>query len=257
MSDVRLISKLMKFGVSDDKLNTMDRKAMLDLCAEFILAGKEENPATVAAKGATAAAHDTDFERKRYELELKRYEEEKEFRKAQLKFMEDNQSKQLEERQSVVTQLKNFGEAFRNAAVKMGNEPIDLIPFFDSVEHLFRDLKVPTELRAALIKPYLNEKAQVLVNRLEADRSSSYDEVKRYLLDQFRLVPQFFLEQFNTVVRRPQETFKAYVSRLTLLLNYYLNSRNVTSFALLRDLLVSDRVKSVLHENSLSHILRI
>ena len=81
--------------------------------------------------------------------------------------------------------------------------------------------------------------------------------MKQYLLEQFRLVPQYFLEQFNAVVRQSNETFKSFASRLSLLLNYYLTSRKVTTFDELRDLLICDRVKSVLSEGSLSHVLSV
>ena len=47
------------------------------------------------------------------------------------------------------------------------------------------------------------------------------------------------------------------MSRLTLLIDYYLSSRKSTKLDELRDLLICDRVKSVLSEDSLKHVLRV
>ena len=119
------------------------------------------------------------------------------------------------------------------------------------------ELHVPSNLQVQLLKPFVNDKARVLINRLDAKNAANYEFVKRHILEQFRLVPQYFLEQFNSVVRQSQKTYRSFVSRLTLLIDYYLSSRKITKFDELRDLLICDRVKSVLSEGSLSHVLRV
>ena len=47
-----------------------------------------------------------------------------------------------------------------------------------------------------------------------------------------------------------------YASRLSILLSYYLDSRKVKDFESLVQLIVCDRIKSVLPEGALSHLLR-
>jgi Integrase core domain/Integrase zinc binding domain len=106
------------------------------------------------------------------------------------------------------------------------------------------------------MKPYLNERARTLANRVEASHSDNYKYVKEFLLQEFRLVPQQLLELFNTSVRQPQETFKAHITRLGMLLDYYLNSRKITSIEELKQLLITDRVKTVLSECMVNHVLR-
>ena len=106
------------------------------------------------------------------------------------------------------------------------------------------------------MKPYLNERARTLANRVEASHSADYKYVKEFLLKEFRLVPQQLLELFNTSVRQPHETFKAHITRLGMLLDYYLNSRKITSLEELKQLLVTDRVKTVLSECMVNHVLR-
>jgi len=66
-----------------------------------------------------------------------------------------------------------------------------------------------------------------------------------------------YLQRFNTTVKSDDETFVAYASRLQGLLSYYLDSRKVRKFDELRELLLCDRLKSVLSENCLKYVLSI
>ena len=65
------------------------------------------------------------------------------------------------------------------------------------------------------------------------------------------------LERFNTCCKGSEETFVAFASKLKGLLDYYLNSRYVTDFAQLCELLVCDRIKSTLTNNCLQYVLSI
>ena len=65
-----------------------------------------------------------------------------------------------------------------------------IIAFFDDIERQFHELKIPKELHALLMKPYLNDRARVLINRVDASHSADYNYVKDFLLQEFRLVPQ-------------------------------------------------------------------
>ena len=49
----------------------------------------------------------------------------------------------------------------------------------------------------------------------------------------------------------------AYASKLRSLLNYYLESRNVSNYDRLCELLVCDRIKTILSESCLKYILSI
>ena len=80
--------------------------------------------------------------------------------------------------------------------------------------------------------------------------------VKTYLLQQLRLVPQAMLDMFNTITRHENETYKAFVSSLVILLDQYLSSRKVKDQKDVKDLLISDRIKCSLSEQPLSHLLR-
>ena len=70
--------------------------------------------------------------------------------------------------------MKRFGEALRASLTKMSDQPIDLINLLDSADRLFADLEASVDLRVTLIKPYLNERALTLVNRLSNDLIIDY-----------------------------------------------------------------------------------
>jgi hypothetical protein len=146
---------------------------------------------------------------------------------------------------STVGQLKQYGDAIRNMASKMGeNSPHEFIPFKTKFDRVFQTLGNPEELRVALITPYLSERCRTLINQLTGSDASSYDVVKQYLTEQLRLSPSYFVDQFNKIVRSSNETYKGYMSRLTMFLQYYLQSRKVCDFDSLFQLLVCDKVKA-------------
>jgi len=151
----------------------------------------------------------------------------------QIKFLTEQRDRDREKSDSAISKMKLFGDAIRNSIVKMGNDPLDLIPFFDHVDKLFYDLRIPENLRVTLLRAYVNDKARLLISRLDAARAADNKFVKCYLMDQFKLVPQFFMEQFTFIVRQPLESFKAFVFRLTLLLDYYMSSRYVKDLNML------------------------
>jgi len=67
MSDVRLVSNLVKAGLSQDELDTMDRTAMLSRWAELLAAGAGK-PAAAAATVAPVN-YNVEIERERLALE--------------------------------------------------------------------------------------------------------------------------------------------------------------------------------------------
>src|SRR5208282_1864260 len=152
---------------------------------------------------------------------------------------------------------KHFGDALRTSLTKMSDQPIDLINFIDSADRLLAELEVPLDIRVTLIKPCLSERALTLVNRLSGDLVIDYAYVKTYLLEQFRLCPQYFIENFNRLQRPASESYESFCARLTRLLHYYLKSRKVEDLEGVTNLLIADRIKTSLSESALKHMLTI
>jgi len=193
---------------------------------------------------------------KRVADEEKKWNDQLKLQEHQISLMEEKQRSDKEKEHAKVTQLKTYGDALRNSVTKMTNEPIDLLLFFDQIERQFLDLKVPDDLKVMLIKPFLNDRARYLISQVASTRAADYVHVKTYLLQQLRLVPQAMLDMFNTITRHENETYKAFVSRLVILLDQYLISRKVKDLQDIKDLLISDRIKCSLSEQPLSHLLR-
>ena len=290
MADARLVSKLLQTGMPLEEVERLDRGGLMNAWAERIIEGRE----AATAVGAPKIMGDPDLERRRLEFEIRRYEEEKEekrrlyeaereekkriheeslnFQREQLRRQEEdlelrrrelmrNEAKDRADRErneSRVMKAKIFGDAIRNSAFRMGNDVIDILPFFENVEHLFRDLEVPHDLRIPLLRPYLNERARVLLTRIDPARATDYDFVKAYLLHQFELCPRIYLEKFNTIVRQGDETMMLFSARLKSLLQYYLSSRHINGdFDQFFSLMIADRMKQTMSEGCLRHVLSV
>jgi hypothetical protein len=248
MSDARLVMKLSQIGFTVDQLEVMDRHALLQAWAEAVVAGKDQ-PVTVVATGAPSLhGYDAELERQRFEWEKAKWEDERQLQREQLRLQEASQLEKREfhaqqlklqaemlkrqdserdEKQSTVSQVKRWGDAMRNSAIRMGNDTIDLVSFFEHTERLFKDLDVPERLKMQLLRPYLNDMARTLITRLDTTNAADYSFVNKYLLHQFDLSPRVFIERFNTTVRQSDETMTLFAARLKSLLKYYLDSRHI------------------------------
>ena len=59
-------------------------------------------------------------------------------------------------KESNAVQIKTWGDdALRNTITKMPSEGIDVVSWFVSIDKLFEQLNVPTDLQAILIRPIL------------------------------------------------------------------------------------------------------
>ena len=140
---------------------------------------------------------------------------------------------------------------------KMPQDALELVPYFKGVEQLFKHFEVEKGLRAHLLKPHLTEAARALIARMDPVSAADYDQVKIMLLREFKLSPASLLEKFNAMSRANDETYTLYANRLKSVLAYYIESRKATSYDLLVDLLICDRIKSNLTEGALRYVLSV
>ena len=190
----------------------------------------------------------------------RKWEAECEDRKAEVRLKEAEFALKRDEaakQDTNVCKSKIFRDAMRSSAIRMSNDPIEAVAFFMNVEHLFDVYNVPTDFKALLIRPYLNDKAKSIVSKLTPEVAGDYSRSKDALLHEFKLSPNTYLERLNTCCKGSEETFVDFASKSKGLLDYYLNSRYVTDFAQLCELLVCDRIKSTLTNNCLQYVLPI
>ena len=286
MSTDRLIAKLSKAGVSEDEMETMDRAAKMERWAQVVAQGESDTLAGFGGGEETARVTDIQWEKEKMMMmltierekmalerekladnEIQRRHEMDKLEKEQSSIMERDDSRieierrrlklQEEKENSRASQLKRYGDAMRNSMSRMGeNSPVDFLQFISNLERVFISLEVPDDLKVELMTPYLSESCRLLLCRLRGPEANSYKQVKRFLTEQLRLVPSYFVDEFNYVKKLVNETFKSYISRLWLLLSYYLDSRCVNTLEMLIQLLVCDRVKASLSPPALTHLLR-
>jgi len=77
---------------------------------------------------------------------------------------------------------KVFSDAMRSSAIRMSNDPVEAVAFFMNAEQLFDVCKVPTDLKALLIRSNLNDKAKSTVSKLTPDVAGDYSRLKDALL---------------------------------------------------------------------------
>ena len=95
-----------------------------------------------------------------------------------------------------------------------------------------------------------------LLLRLEQSKQDVYDEVKEFLLNEFKLTPVQFKDRFERAVRNSDETYTMFCLRLKNMLTYYFRSRHVNEkYETLFSLLVADKMKTVSPEMCLDHVL--
>ena len=84
---------------------------------------------------------------------------------------------------------------------------------------------------------------------------SKYNELKEFLLTEYKLTPREYKIRFETAVKHADKTYTLFAARLRNLLSYYLKSRLVEDYDTLIELLISDRLKGSLPQGLLNYIL--
>ena len=173
------------------------------------------------------------------ELEEKRLEEQRLQREQQLdmqrmqleqQYGEQRRQREFEERkwredrayqESTAVQIKTWGDALRNTITKMPSEGIDVVSWFVSIDKLFEQLNAPADLQAILIRPYLSDRAKLLMSKCDPTHSAKYESIKVFLLKELHLSPAVYLEKFNSLTQDRSETYSQFSTRLMSLFDYY------------------------------------
>jgi hypothetical protein len=91
---------------------------------------------------------------------------------------------------------------------------------------------------------------------LDRGKPDVYDEVKKFVLNEFRLTPVQFKNRFDQAVEGRDVTYTMFCSRLMSLLTYYHESRDIgDSFEKLFALVVADEIKMSLSAACLDQVL--
>jgi len=128
----------------------------------------------------TQAAADSARQQAQFESQLEwqraQAKVEKETQEEQFNWQRDKDARDRANRESIAAQLKLYGD-IKNVALKFPSDFADIPIFYESMEKLFNSVKVPIELRAKLLLPYLSERARSLLLRLDHERQDDYVEL--------------------------------------------------------------------------------
>ena len=146
---------------------------------------------------------------------------------------------------------KRYGDTLKHVLPRMPSESAELPAYFNIVENVFTVYKISNNLNAKLILPLLSFRmkfrAKSVICRLTAAQMADYDELKRFLLAQFKLTPRGYKACFVNASKTAAETYTLFQARLHNLLLYYIRSRQVAGdYKRLVNILVSDSLKECL-----------
>jgi len=114
---------------------------------------------------------------------------------------------------------------------------------------------VPEVVQAKLLIPLLTAQAKSLVNRMFIEEMGKYDELKQFLLAEYKLTPRQYKTRFESATKTADETYTLFAARLRNLLTYYLDSCSVSDYRTLIELLLSDRLKGSLPQSIVNYVL--
>ena len=286
MSTLRLQSKLLSSGMDETVVEGMDRQQLMETWARYVAEGKDEVSVGGTGVTGTAVAQDPQIERERLMWEREKFERELEFRRtmeeerknfevSKWQFERDRAEEMLKrkderlliERENLKIQqlkevdeasrLKKYADALRGAIPKQTNDPIEVVAFFRNVERLFIDFKVPVDLQSALLRPFLTDRSKALIAKLSPEKSSRYRDIKDAILKEYKISAPMYRDKFNELNKTDEQTYVMYVSSLFSLVSGYTEARKVTSLDEMKDLLVSDRLKTTLKPSILRHVLSV
>ena len=263
-STLRLQSNLLRAGVDEKVVEAMDREKLIAAWAQLVADGKDRPVDGAAAETAGAQAAESRvlgydpelekeklrFEREKFEMKMKAERDKLDLERAHLKFREQKEKDEP-------TRLKKYADALRGIIPKQTNDPVEVVSFFRNVERLFADFKVPKELQAAIIRPFLTERAKTLIAKLDPEKASKYEEVKNAILKEYKISAIMYRDKFNEVAKSDDQTYIMMTSNLFALLDGYTEARKIADFDDLKNLLVADRLKTTFNPTLLRHTLSI
>ncbi|KAL3216681.1 hypothetical protein MRX96_051163 [Rhipicephalus microplus] len=130
----------------------------------------------------------------------------------------------------------------------------DVPLWFEEVEKLFATYQVPHESHVHLVMPALTERVRYLLRNLNPEESADYESVKTAVLTELKLSPAEYLLRFERAIKRKEETWAQFASRVKTYFSYYLQVREADRVEVMAELMVADRIKSGLSTEGLEYV---
>src|SRR3989442_1269311 len=123
----------------------------------------------------------------------------------------------------------------------------EILIFFQSFENMAMLNQIDLDLYVPTLNAFLNDKAKKILATLTIEQISDYKTFKEAILKEFHITSRNCQKSFNQAVKRPDESYTQFSSRLANLFANYLSSRKVgQDYQKLVDLCLAVRFKQSL-----------
>ncbi|XP_066971749.1 uncharacterized protein [Macrobrachium rosenbergii] len=195
---------------------------------------------------------------KRIELRKLEFEENERARRHELEVANINLQMARLQGTNMISSLKNnFNDKFNlGAALKL--VPVfdekNVPEFFKALERVATRLSWPSEMWTVLIQCRLVGKAIRVYNALEEGIAWDYQKVKALVLKAYDLVPEAYRLKFRNYNKHPSQSFVEFARVKEEQFDDWLKSRQVVSFAALRELLLLEEFKKACSKELRVHL---
>jgi hypothetical protein len=108
----------------------------------------------------------------------------------------------------------------KNVLWKFPQDPAESRGYFEHIENLFTLYEVDDDVKSKLLQAQLTDRAKSLTVRLTLEQLNDYDELKEFLLNEFKISPIQLRERFFSLRKKPDETYTLLASKLHNALMY-------------------------------------
>jgi len=103
--------------------------------------------------------------------------------------------------------ISRFGGALKHVLTKMPESDQELPVYLDVCHNMFETHNVPERARAALMMPYLTDRANRLICKSGEDARNTWATFKQVLLREFKMTPRQYRTLFDNSVRKNNESW--------------------------------------------------
>jgi hypothetical protein len=129
--------------------------------------------------------------------------------------------------------------------------------YFENLERILKLYSIEEDLFHPLLLPLLNSKCKFLLARMPYEDTVVYSSLKARILKEFKYSPAQHWKSFSEAVKRSNESFVQFSSRLATTLKYHVDSAKINKdYEGLFDLFLGNKIRDSLSPECKAFVLR-